>query len=81
MTRLRMSRYQTGRPTAANTKIETTSTMSRKDVPQRRCRVLYFSTLATVSSSPCSSAWMLMCSAPWYSNTRRRSLIWVTMAR
>ncbi len=81
MTRLRMSRYHAGRPTKAKTKTATTSTTSRNDVPQRRCSVPNFSTLSTVSSWPCSSAWMLMCSAPWYSKTRRRSLIWVMIAR
>ena len=80
-TRERMSRYQTGQRTSAKTMMETTMTTSRNEVPQRRCRVRYFLQACGVSSSPCSSAWIAMCSAPWYSNTRRRSGMRVTRAK
>ena len=44
--------------------------MTRNSVPQRWWAVGYLRTSPTVSGSPASSAWIVMCSAPWYWNTR-----------
>ena len=44
--------------------------MTRNSVPQRWCAVGYLRTSSTVSGSPASSAWIVMCSAPWYWKTR-----------
>ena len=71
--RLRMSQYQTGLPTNANTKIAITITQSKKAVPQRGWIKLNFCTFPGVSSAPASSALIVLCSAPWYWKTRRRS--------
>src|SRR5436309_84414 len=57
----------------ANSAIDTTTTNSRNAVPQRGCAVGYGLIRAGTSSSPCSNAWIVMCSAPWYMNTRRMS--------
>ena len=48
----------------------TITTTSRNSVPQRWCAVGYWRTFSGVSGSPCSSAWIDMCSAPWYWKTR-----------
>ena len=57
----------------AKTKIDTTMTMSRKFVPHRGWRRLWRLTFSTVNSSPDSYVQMVLCSAPWYSKTRRMS--------
>ena len=57
----------------AKSAIDTTTTKSRNAVPQRGCAVGYGSMRSGVSSVPCSNAWIVMCSAPWYMNTRRMS--------
>src|SRR5438105_883975 len=44
--------------------IDTTTTRSRNAVPQRGCAVGYGSMRSGVSGSPCSNAWIVMCSAP-----------------
>ena len=56
-------------------------TTTRNSVPQRGCAVGYLRTAPVVSGSPASSAWIVMCSAPWYSNTRRMSGIRAISAR
>src|SRR5256714_2837271 len=56
------SRLTRGRK--AKIAIETTTTSSRNAVPQRGCAVGYGSMRAGVSGSPCSNAWIVMCSAP-----------------
>src|SRR6266542_1215653 len=61
------------RGTNAKRTIATTTTKSRNAVPQRGCAVGYGSMRSGVRGSPCSNAWMVMCSAPWYANTRRMS--------
>src|SRR6266550_1449693 len=66
-----MNRLTRGRN--AKITIDTTTTSSRKAVPQRGCAVGYGSMRSGVSGSPCSNAWIVMCSAPWYANTRRTS--------
>jgi len=48
----------------ANSTIATTTTKSRNAVPQRGCAVGYGAMRSGVSGSPCSNAWMVMCSAP-----------------
>ena len=55
------------------TRTLTATTTSRKFVPQRGWRVEWARAPATVSGSPCSYAETTMCSAPWYSKTRRIS--------
>ena len=42
-------------------------------MPQRGWAVGYLRTSSTSSGSPASSAWIVMCSAPWYWKTRRTS--------
>ena len=39
-------------------------------MPQRWWAVGYLRTSSTVSGSPASRAWIVMCSAPWYWKTR-----------
>ena len=53
--------------------IETRMTTTRNSVPQRGWAVGYFRTASTVSGSPASRAWIVMCSAPWYWKVRRTS--------
>src|SRR5439155_1705035 len=65
------SRLTRGRK--AKIAIDTTTTRRRNAVPQRGCAVGYGSMRSGVSGSPCSKAWIVMCSAPWYANTRRTS--------
>ena len=67
------SQYQAGRPIGAKTKIATIITSSRNVVPQRGCRREKRSAFAGVSGMPASKQEIVLCSAPWYSNTRRRS--------
>src|SRR5438094_246728 len=45
--------------------IATKTTNRRKAVPQRGCAVGYGSIRSGTSGSPCSNAWIVMCSAPW----------------
>ena len=54
---------------------------TRNSVPQRGCAVGYLRTFSTVSGSSCSSAWIVMCSAPWYWKTRRISAERLTSSR
>ena len=72
-TRDAMRSMRFGQPRKAKTKIDTTMTMSRKFVPHRGRRRLWRLTFSTVSSSPDSYVQMVLCSAPWYSKTRRIS--------
>ena len=65
--------YQSGSPIGAKTKMATIITMSRKLVPQRGCRREKRWALSGSSGSPASKQAITLCSAPWYSNTRRRS--------
>ena len=53
--------------------IDRMMTTTRNSVPQRWCAVGYLRTSSTVSGSPASRAWIVMCSAPWYWKTRRMS--------
>ena len=71
--RVATSQYQAGSPIGANTKIATIITTSRKLVPQRGCSREKRWALAGVSGRPASKQEIVLCSAPWYSNTRRRS--------
>ena len=75
---MRMSRLMivTGidcRPMSEKQMIEMMMTTTRNSVPQRGCAVGYARTRSAVSGSPFSSAWIDMCSAPWYWNVRRTS--------
>ena len=45
-------------------------TTTRNSVPQRGWAVGYLRTASTVSGSPASRAWIVMCSAPWYWKVR-----------
>ena len=53
--------------------IDRRMTTTRNSVPQRWWAVGYLRTSSTVSGSPASRAWIVMCSAPWYWKTRRMS--------
>ena len=53
--------------------IDSRMTTTRNSVPQRWWAVGYLRTSSTVSGSPASRAWIVMCSAPWYWKTRRMS--------
>ena len=48
-------------------------TQSRNAVPQRTWIRLYFWTVSGSRSAPASKALIALCSAAWYSKTRRRS--------
>ena len=72
-TRVATSQYHAGSPIGANTKMATIMTTSRKLVPQRGCSLEKRWALSGVSSRPASKQEIVLCSAPWYSNTRRRS--------
>ena len=50
-----------------------TATVSRNEVPQRGCSLGKRRIACTLSSRPCSKALIVMCSAPWYWNTRATS--------
>ena len=50
-----------------------TITQSKNAVPQRGWIKLNFCTVSGVSSEPASRALIVLCSAPWYWNTRLRS--------
>ena len=63
-------------PTRAKATIESATRTTRNSVPQRGCAVGWRRTLAVVRDSPASSAWIVMCSAPWYWKTR-----WMSGAR
>src|SRR5438034_5238401 len=76
MTSARRTSRSTSRLTRgrnAKIRIEITTTSRRNAVPQRGCAVGYGSMRSGTSGSPCSNAWIVMCSAPWYANTRRTS--------
>ena len=49
------------------------NTNIRKLVPHRGCRVGNCRAFSGARSSPFSKQWMVLCSAPWYWNTRRIS--------
>src|SRR5439155_17187 len=51
----------------------TTNTTRRNPAPRRGCSVLARRTDGTSSAHPDSKALMVLCSAPWYRNTRRTS--------
>ena len=53
--------------------IDSSTTITRNSVPQRWWAVGYLRTSVTVSGSPASRAWIVMCSAPWYWKTRATS--------
>ena len=57
-------------PTSENVKIDSSTRITRNSVPQRWWAVGYLRTSSTVSGSPASRAWIVMCSAPWYWKTR-----------
>ena len=69
------------RPTRLNAMMLSATTMTRNSVPQRWWAVGYLRTLATMSGSPASRAWIDMCSAPWYWKTRRTSGAWAMSSR
>ncbi len=65
--------HQAGSPIGANTKIAMIITISKKLVPHRGCSREYSAARSGTSSSSASKHEIVLCSAPWYSNTRRRS--------
>ena len=75
MIRLRISSGQFGwiRATREKRTTLTTSTTSRKPVPQRGCSSEALRMLATSSGHSDSKALIVLCSAPWYWKTRRTS--------
>ncbi len=62
-------------------RIESRITTTRNSVPQRGWAVGYLRTFSGTSGSSCSSAWIVMCSAPWYWNTRAMSGVRAISAR
>ena len=78
MSRIRLAIMTSGSclPTSENVKIDSRIRITRNSVPQRWWAVGYLRTSSTVSGSPASSAWIVMCSAPWYWKTR-----WMSGAR
>ena len=83
ISRIRLPTMTTGdcRPTRLKARIESAITTTRNSVPQRGWAVGYLRTLLGTSGSPCSSAWIVMCSAPWYWNTRAMSGVRAMSAR
>ena len=73
MIRLTIITGRLWRPTSEKAMIERRMTTTRNSVPQRGWAVGYLRTSSTVSGSPASRAWIVMCSAPWYWNVRRTS--------
>ena len=75
ISRIRLAIMTSGvcRPTSENAMIDSRMTTTRNSVPQRWWAVGYLRTSSTVSGSPASRAWIVMCSAPWYWKTRRMS--------
>ena len=75
MSRIRLAIITSGawRPTSEKAMIDSRMTITRNSVPQRWWAVGYLRTSPTVSGSPASSAWIVMCSAPWYWKTRLTS--------
>ena len=75
MSRIRLAIMISGgcRPTSEKAMIDSRMTITRNSVPQRWWAVGYLRTSPTVSGSPASRAWIVMCSAPWYWNTRETS--------
>ncbi len=59
--------------TAANNTMLTRSTMRMNEVPQRGWSVVCRAAFCGVSPSPFSKVQIALCSAPWYSKTRRMS--------
>ena len=57
-------------PNSENTMMEITTSVNRKEVPQRGCSMEYLLTFSGVSSAFASKALMVLCSAPWYWKTR-----------
>ena len=53
-----------------NTRMLTSITRNKKVVPHLSCRREQPRTFSTLSSSPCSYAVIVLCSAPWHINTR-----------
>ena len=53
--------------------IESMITTTRNSVPHRGCAVGNLRTSSGMSGLSASSAWIVMCSAPWYWNTRAMS--------
>ena len=72
ISRIRLAIMTSGvcRPTRLKARIDSMITTTRNSVPQRGCAVGYLRTYSGRSGSPASSAWIVMCSAPWYWNTR-----------
>ncbi len=75
MSRDTMRQRMPGVPNSVNTKIVTIITMMRKFVPHRTCTVENRSTCSGTRGSSCSYAAIVLCSAPWYSNTRWISFV------
>ena len=75
ITRERIRHSSAGVPNSVNTKIVMIITMIRKFVPHRTCSLGNRSIDSGSSSSPCSKAAIVLCSAPWYSKTRWMSFV------
>ena len=58
-----------------NTTMLTAITRNRKVVPQRSWMREHVFAFSGVMGSPCSKQLIVLCSAPWYMNTRRISFI------
>ena len=64
ITRETIRHTSAGVPNSVNTKIVMIITMIKKFVPQRTCYFGYRSISSGSSSSPCSKAAIVLCSAP-----------------
>ncbi len=61
--------------------IDSMITTTRNSVPQRGCAVGNWRTSSGRSGLSASSAWIVMCSAPWYWNTLAMSGVRAMTAR
>ena len=61
----RFRKREVAQMSTANNRMENTTTVSRKAVPQRGCSSGKRATDSGVSSAPASNAWIVLCSAPW----------------
>ena len=73
--RLTMRSQRSGQPRKAKTKMETSMTIKRNDVPQRGWKRSNFCAFSAVRGSPASKQKIVLCSAPWYWKTRWMSFM------
>ena len=79
--RPRMATHSSTPASRLKSRMLTRMKMTRNSVPQRGWAVGKRRTFSTVRGSSASSAWMVMCSAPWYWKTRPISCERLTRSR